>query len=203
MKYTEEFAKQELDIILSSTVRNSIIEPLAKEILAFCKAFGESGQAGGAAGDYRASVIAQTIKDLCQHKPISDITGHEREWEDKNGRGLLMNKRCNGLFKKSDGKCDYINAIAFIDKNGDRIYSPVYIDNKEFELIGERQYVRFPFKPKNFLVDVVRVPVCFHEAKRKKVFFHTERGIRFYYFMVKDTRQLDEVFKYYDKKSFL
>ena len=46
MTNTQKFAQQELDI-LAATVPDAIVTPFAKEILALCEAFGNSGQSGG------------------------------------------------------------------------------------------------------------------------------------------------------------
>ena len=48
MTNTQKFAQKELDI-LAATVPDAIVTPFAKEILALCEAFGNSGQSGGSA----------------------------------------------------------------------------------------------------------------------------------------------------------
>jgi hypothetical protein len=61
MTNTQKFAQQELDI-LAATVPDAIVTPFAKEILALCEAFGNSGQSGGSA-PYTASAISQAVKN--------------------------------------------------------------------------------------------------------------------------------------------
>ena len=81
MTNTQKFAQQELDI-LAATVPDAIVTPFAKEILALCEAFGNSGQSGGSA-PYTASAISQAVKKLLLQEPICDVTGHENEWGDE------------------------------------------------------------------------------------------------------------------------
>ena len=198
------FAKQELDL-LAATVPDAIVTPFAKEILALCEAFGKSGQSGGSA-PYTASAISQAVKSLMLHEPICDITGHESEWGDVSdasiGETLWQNLRCSGIFKRIDGKASYIYAIVWRgEEDWDTFTGRVYIDDKDFELIGSSQYVRFPFKPKTFYVDVVRVPITKEDAETKGLHYIEDGFGDCYYTILKDPSQLDDVFKYYDKKQ--
>ena len=103
MTNTQKFAQQELDI-LAATVPDAIVTPFAKEILALCEAFGNSGQSGGSA-PYTASAISQAVKKLLLQEPICDVTGHENEWVDVSemGDGSIMyqNSRCSALLTVS------------------------------------------------------------------------------------------------------
>lgn len=180
MTNTYMFAQQELDI-LATTVPNAIVTPFAKEILALCEAFGNSGQSGGSA-PYTASAISQAVKKLLLQKPICDVTGHENEWVDVSeacgGNVTYQNSRCSALFK--DG---------------------VESDDKNFELIRSGQFVRFPFKPKTFYIDVVRVPISKEEAEKRELHYIEDGFNECYYTILKDPKQLDEVFEYYDRRN--
>jgi hypothetical protein len=202
MTNTYKFAKQELDI-LAATVPYAIVTPFAKEILALCEAFGKSGQSGGSA-PYTASAISQVVKNLLLHEPICDVTGHEYEWVDVSeymGQPIYQNVRCGGLFKYPDGKCSYNDAIVWQgEEDWDTFTGRVYINDKDFELVGSSQYVKFPFKPKTFYIDVVRVPITKEEAERRNLHYIEDGFNECYYTLVKEPKQLDEVFKYYDKK---
>jgi hypothetical protein len=203
MTNTQKFAKRELDI-LEATTPDAIIIPFAKEILALCEAFGKSGQSGGSA-PYTASAISQAIKKLMLQEPICDVTGHESEWVDiseiNNGEILWQNSRCGGLFKYPNGKLSYVNAIVWKgEKDWDTFTGRVYIDEKDFELIGSSQFAKLPFKPKTFYIDVVRVPISKEEAEKRNLHYIEDGFNKCYYTVVKDTKQLDKVFKYYDKK---
>jgi len=198
MTNTQKFAKQELDI-LAATVPDAIITPFAKEILALCEAFGKSGQSGGSA-PYTASAISQAVKKLLLQEPICDVTGHENEWVDVVD-GMYQNSRCSALFKDGiDGKSYYLDAIVWKGvEDYDTFTGRVYIDDKDFELIGSRQFVKFPFKPKTFYIDVVRVPILKEDAKKRKLHYIEDGFNECYYTILKDPKQLEKVFKYYDK----
>ena len=201
MTNTQSFAKQELDI-LAATVPDAIVTPFANEILALCEAFGKSGQSGGSA-PMTATAISQAVKSLLLQKPICDITGHESEWSNKISQreDLYQNKRCYALFKQGDGSSYYLDAIVWKGKeNWDTFTGRVYIDDKHFELVSSRQYVKFPFKPKTFYIDVVRVPITKEEAESKNMHFIEDGDNKCYYSIIKDLKQLGKVFKYYDKK---
>lgn len=205
MTNTQLFAKQELDI-LAATVPDAIITPFRKEILALCEAFEKSGGSGSSA-PITASAISQAVKKLMLQEPICDITGHDNEWVDIareiKGKILWQNSRCSGLFKNHEGKCNYIDAIHWkgVEK-WDVFTGGVYIDDKSFELIGSSQYVKsFPFKPKTFYIDVLRVPITEEEGEARNLHYIKDGFDKCYYTIVKDPKQLDIVFKYYDKKS--
>ncbi len=208
MTNTQKFAQQELDI-LAATVPNSIVTPFAKEILALCEAFGNSGQSGGSA-PYTASAISKVVKKLLLQEPICPITGHENEWVDVSeiGDGSIMyqNSRCSALFKDGiESKAYYLDAIVWKGvEDYDKFIGRVYIDDKDFELIGSSQFVKFPFKPKTFYIDVVRVPISKEEAEQRNLhYFERPKTNGFnecYYTILKNPKQLGKVFKYYDKK---
>lgn len=203
MKNIQNFAKRELDI-LAATEPDAIVIPFAKEILALCEAFENSEQSGGTA-PYTASVIAQTVKKLMLQEPICDITGHENEWVDVSEMGngsMYQNSRCSALFKDGiEGKAYYLDAIVWKGvEDYDTFTGRVYIDDKDFELIGSDQFVKFPFKPKTFYIDVVRIPITKKEAEKRNLYYIEDNNNKCYYYILKDPKQLDEVFKYYDKK---
>lgn len=203
MTNTQSFAKRELDI-LAATVPFAIVTPFAKEILALCEAFGKSGQSGGSA-PYTAAAITQALKKLLLQDPLCDVTGHDDEWVDitdrNGGEPMWQNSRCSGLFKYSDGKCSYVDAIVWKgEEDHDKFTGRVYVDDKSFELIGSSQYVRFPFKPKTFYLDVVRVPISKQEAEARKLHYIEDRFGDCYYSVLKYPQQFDMVFNYYDKR---
>ena len=200
MTNTQEFAIQELDI-LAATVSDAIITPFRNEILALCEAFGKSGQSGGSA-PMTATAISKAVKSLLLQEPICDVTGHESEWNklDYDDELCFQNKRCSAVFKRKDGKSYYIDAIVWKgEEDWDTFTGLVYIDDKDFELIGSRQYVRFPFKPKTFYIDVLRVPISKSEAEKRNMHFIEDGNSECYYSILKDKKQLNAVFKYYDK----
>jgi hypothetical protein len=204
MTNTQSFAKQELDI-LAATVPNAIVTPFANEILALCEAFGKSGQSGGSA-PMTASAISQAVKHLMLQEPICPVTGIDEEWVNvrevsEEDEMMYQNKRCSALFKSKSGKCWYVDAIVWKgEEEYDTFTGRVYIDDKNFELIGSSQYVKLPFKPKTFYIDVARVPISKEEAEQRKMHFIENEKDDCYYTILKDPKQLDKVFKYYDRK---
>ena len=183
MTNTQKFAKQELDI-LAATVPYAAITPFRKEILALCEVFGKSGQSGGSA-PYTATAISKAIKQLLLHEPICDVTGHDDEWgeslESEKSIDITckQNLRCSALFKKTTHYCGgdesrayYLDAIVWKGvEDYDTFTGRVYIDDKNFELIGSSQFVRFPFKPKTFYIDVVRIPITKEEAENRDLHY--------------------------------
>ena len=200
MTNTQQFAIQELDI-LEATVPDAIVTPFRNEILALCEAFGKSGQSGGSA-PMTATAISQAVKSLLLQEPICDVTGHDSEWNklDYDNEISYQNNRCSAVFKKADGKSYYLEAIIWKgEEKYDTFTGAVYIDDKDFELIRSRQYVRFPFKPKSFYIDVIRVPISKEEAESRNMHYIEDGNNECYYTVLKDPNQLDIVFKYYDK----
>ena len=203
---TFNFAANELNI-LAKTVPDAIITPFRDEILALCEAFGKSGQSGGSA-PYTATAISKAVKKLMLQEPICPVTGIDEEWVDvtemSGGTFLYQNKRCSGLFKYGDGKCSYVDAIVWKGvEDWDTFTGRVYVDNEKFELIGSSQYVRFPFKPKTFYIDVIRIPITKEDAVKggSMGLHYIEDGAgECYYSVLKDPKQLEKVWEYYDKK---
>lgn len=194
MTNTQSFAKQELDI-LAATIPDAIITPFSKEILSLCEAFGRSGQSGGSA-PFTATVISKAIKKLLLFEPICPITGVDEEWinvRDISNEDEMMyqNKRCSALFKSKSGKCWYVDAIVKKVVQTGQCFSGAFWLSREDYLAGDKtkkigcaHYVKsFPFTPKTFYIDVVE-----EEAKDDWEMY------------VKDVKQLNKVWRYYDRK---
>jgi len=182
------FAETELDILCKTHNEKDnppIIKDFIPEILALVNKFGNSGQSGGSA-PYVAGAIADAIKKLCLFQPICGITGIDDEWGIPlgiKGDSTKQNKRCSALFKRSDGKCYYLDAIIFKTQNGGT-WSTSSVKMPDGSTIGSRQFVKgFPFKPKTFTIDVIET-----EVEKDN-----------WEFTIKDESQLDEVFNYYDR----
>lgn len=204
MRKTTIKAKKEFDI-LNKTVEHAVISPYEKEILALCEKFDKSGQSGGSA-QYTAKALSIAIEKLLLHMPICDITGDNDEWDDvtmfSGAVAKFQNNRCSAVFKGGiDGRAHYLDAIVWKgEEEYDTFTGGVYIDNKNFEFICSSQYVKFPFKPKTFYVDVIRVPILKEEAEQRNLHYIEDGFGECYYTILKDPSQLDEVFSYYDKK---
>lgn len=188
---TTDFAKKEIDLIIKSArAKNdtSLIEPFVPEMMSLIKKFGDSGQSGGSA-PFTAGAIVGTLKKLLLQEPATPVTGEDDEWNDVSDisnqpeNTLYQNKRCYALFKDNDGPY-YVDAIVW--KNQDGItWSGNALITPDGERISSSQFVKeFPFEPKTFVVDIEEKEIAPDDWE-----FH-----------IKDQAQLDDVFKYYNKK---
>lgn len=196
MAYTHTHAKRELEI-LAKTVPDAIIAPFKNEILALCEAFGSSGQSGSSA-PFTAAAISQAVKTLMMNETLAPLTGEDHEWIDvtvmNDGKTMYQNNRDSRVFKDGkDGKAYFIDAIIFECSLGERFTGNGSVSYNG-ENIGSTQQIKsFPFQPKTFYVDVID-----HRWKDKEETTPDVNG-DWWTHSIKDEKQLDEVFKYYDK----
>ena len=198
MTNTQSFAARELDILSKSNTdpeNRPLVEPFTKEILALCEAFGNSGQSGGSA-PIVAGAITAAVKTLLLQKSICPITGIDDEWVNVREMSedddlMYQNKRCSALFKSKSGKCWYLDAIVKKTQNGSCFSGGFWLSKDDYlagdktKIIGCAQYVKsFPFTPKTFYIDVIEEEVAKDDWEM----------------YLKDPKQLEKVFKYYDKK---
>ena len=205
MSKTMTKAEQEFDI-LEQTNKEAIVLEFKNEILALVNKFGNSGQSGGSA-PYVSQIISNVVKKLCMQQSISPIMGTDDEWNDmseisisdeKTGT-IFQNKRNSAIFKDNTGAY-YLEAIVWKgEEEYDTFTGGVYIDDKDFEFIRSSQFVKFPFKPKTFYIDVVRVSISKEEAEQRDLHYIEDSFGECYYIILKDPKQLDKVFEYYDK----
>lgn len=192
MSNTKNKAVIEFDI-LKKTVKDAIIMPFKDEILALVDKFGESGQSGGSA-PYTAEAISQAVKKLCLQKPICPITGIDDEWFEHDD-GHFQNTRLSSIFKKTkDGKPYYLDAIVFEGQNGSAFTSNS-VKLKDGSVLKSRQFIKLPFNPKTFYIDVIETEWADKEETVKK------EGGGWWTSVVKDESQLKEIFKYYNKNG--
>lgn len=202
MTNTQSFAANELNI-LAKTVPDAIITPFRDEILALCEAFGKSGQSGGSA-PYTATAISKAVKKLMLQEPICPITGIDEEWTNvreisEEDEMMYQNNRCSALFKSKGGRCWYLDAIVFKGENGNCFTSGSVDLQGEAESGGQTirsaQYIKsFPFEPKTFYIDVLQTEWADKDQTEKK------EGGGWWSAVVKDPKQLEKVWEYYDKK---
>ncbi len=201
MSNTLKHAERELEILSKSNSdpnNRPIIEEFKDEILALVDKFGRSGQSGGSA-PYTAGAISQAVKKLCLQETIAPLTGEDDEWNDvtnlTNGEVMYQNNRESGVFKDGkNGKPYYIYAIVFDGDIGGR-FTGSGSTKLNGETINSRQYIKsFPFTPKIFYVDVID-----HRWKDKEENIPDVNG-DWWTHSIKDEKQLEEVYQYYDKK---
>ena len=196
MTNSQSHAKRELEI-LAKTTPDAIVIPFAKEIIALCEAFEKSGQSGGSA-PYTASVISQAVKTLMSFETLAPLTGEDSEWTDvtsnNDGKPMFQNNRDSRVFKDGkEGKAYFIDAIVFDGDIGGRFTGNGSVTHNA-ENIGSTQYIKeFPFKPKTFYVDVIDHRWADKEEKTPDV------NGDWWTHSIKDEKQLEEVFGFYNK----
>ena len=201
MSNTKSHAERELEILVKTTP-DAIIREFIPEIIALCEAFGKSGQSGGSA-PYTAGAISQTVKKLCLHETIAPLTGKNDEWNSGVGqieeKEVYQNNRLSSVFKDGKGgQAYYIDAVVF---QGEEKYDSFTGSVGD---VRSRQYIKvFPFTSKSFYIDVKK-----EYYKRKpdetKEYYEEDRtdGTKKYYkYVIKDPKQLEEVYAYYDKNA--
>lgn len=203
------YAQHELDILCQTAGPNSddrpLIEEFIPEMLALLDKFGESGQSGGSA-PYTANAICSTLKKLMLQKPICPITGVDDEWNDVSSMShdklpSYQNNRCSAVFKNgTDGRAYYLDAIVWKgDTEGE--------SGNDWDTftgtcwgITSRQFIKsFPFTPKTFYIDVHRVP---YDPSVHPVSESVSCGPGDFVYLIKDEKQLDEVWEYYNKFTY-
>lgn len=182
--------------ILEKSVKDPIILPFKKEILALVDAFGESGQSGGSA-PFTTAAIVKAVENLCMQNPICPITGIDEEWGVScTNDDLYQNKRLSSVFKEGkDGNPFYLDAIIFRCQDGSCITS-CDIKLPSGGSISSRQFIKLPFKPKSFYIDVIDTE--WHKDSVTGELTEQEGG-GWWTHVVKDEKQLDEVFEYYER----
>ena len=187
------YAERELDI-LAEQIPNSVVLPFRDQILAICEAFLESGQSGMSA-PFVATALSNTIKNyyslnLYVILRVMKVNGM-----------MCQDTRCSSLFKNENGICTYGQAIVWRgEQEYDTYTGGVYSGVGEFELISSSQCVKFPFKPKTSYVDVIRIPISKELADLRDIHYTEDGSGECYYSVVKNPKQLEEVFSYYTKR---
>jgi len=145
---------------------------ICENVLELLEVFSSQGHSGTS-----APYCINMFSKLANYKPLSPITCVDSEWIDQ-GNDVFQNNRCSAVFKKGkDGKPYYLDAIVWRTQGGSTWSGTA-------EEITSRQYIRLPFTPKTFYIDVIEEEVSKDNWN----------------FTIKDRTQLDEVFEYYDKE---
>jgi len=164
--------------------------PSIRKILKICVGQGHSGMS---IHPY-ANAMGRTIKNAMLMQPLSPITGDDSEWTEVGETipDTSQNKRCSAVFKTNKtGKSHYLDAVVFQGEDKHDSFTG------QVEDIRSRQYVKFPFTPKTFYINVVREKYA--ESKHGNKAKATSCGDGDYVYFIKDRKQLEEVFEYYDE----
>jgi len=164
---------------------------LGDAVMELVEKFSSQGHSGGS-----APLVVGLFQKVALYKPLCPITGEDSEWSNSFGNDeTYQNKRLSSLFKQGeDGRAYYLNAIVFNGEDpGDTFTGTV-------GGVRSRQYVKeFPFTPKTFYIDVRREEYDENNPDHKGSADVVSCGSGDYVYFIKDPKQLDEVFMYYDK----
>ena len=126
------------------------------------------------------ALARETFIRLANQENLTPITCSDDEWGEptrwRGERESYQNTRLSSVFKEGkDGKPYYIDAVVFREESG--VCFTGSAQTSDGETISSRQYIKLPFEPRRFYIDVVEVD----EVN-----------------MIKDPKQLEEVFDYYE-----
>lgn len=144
--------------------------------------------------DYGNAIQRKIAQDifitLAKQQPILPIMNVDMEWGEPtfSDDDTFQNKRLSSVFKKGeDGRPYYLDSIVWKNQNGSCWGGTALFHipgTEEVERIGPSHYIKVPFEPRTFYIDVIEEEVTPDDWE-----FH-----------IKDPLQLEEVFEYYDKK---
>jgi hypothetical protein len=170
----------------------SLIQNLHPEIIALAKKFSKDGHSG-VSGPYAAVFIGRVISKVLSYETLVPINNTPDEWElchrDKNAKkNIYQNKKCFSVFKDgAEGKPYMVDAIIFRKRGFDFTHNGKGIKDQNRKSITSAQYInKFPFWPKKFIVNVTKVKIELTGRLEDRI---------------KDPKQLERVFKYYDRKN--
>jgi len=142
---------------------------MQENVLALIEIFAKQGHSGMSA-PYCISVFEK----LANYKLLTPIKSIDDFKFTEVSENTCQSSVISSVFKcEKTGKAYYLDAITWRDKSGGW--------HGTAGNLGSSQYVKYPFTPKTFYIDVN----CDDENN----------------FSVKDESQLNEVFEYYDKKT--
>ena len=158
---------------------------LADAVMELVKVFAEQGHSG-----MSASMTRSLFNKVADYKPLTPITGEDKEWAEC-GAGF-QNIRCSAIFKETkDSTPYYLDAIVWQGENSRDTFTG------QVEDIRSRQFIKLPFIPKTFYINVYRE--LYDKTKHPDSSRVISCGTGDYVYFIKDRSQLDEVFKYYLK----
>ena len=164
-----------------------------RAVMELVKVFAKQGHSG-----MSASLVRNLFNKVADFKPLTPITCEEEEWSNGiSGNDTFQNKRCSAVFKEGkDGKPYYIDAIVFRGQNGS-CFTGSSVKLKNGDTIKSGQFIKLPFTPKTFYIDVIETE--WHKDKKTGKLTKQDGG-GWWTSVVKDESQLKEVFEYYLKQ---
>lgn len=148
-------AEVEFDI-LQQEIPDSVALHFKEEILSILDKLGsEELGLSGAAAPYYVGAIADAIKKLGSHKPLTPIRNKEDGFTGRRDPEFnsVQNMRDSALFREGDDTVTYIDAVKWYDVEGDYHFS----GGKVGGISCSQQVHSFPFTPKSFSIGVKKV----------------------------------------------
>jgi len=162
---------------------------IQENVMELLEVFSKQGHSGSS-----APFCINYFKKLAAFEPLSPIKCDDAEWNTCHD-GTYQNSRLSTVFKKGkNGKPYYIDAVVFKGQNGS-CFTGNSVKLKDGTTLSSRQFIRLPFKPKTFYIDVIETE-WYKDKKTGELIKQKDGG--WWTSVVKDERQLKEVFEYYD-----
>ncbi len=177
---------------------NLAIKDFIPDIISITEKFSGQGHSGGSAPFY-AGALSSAIKNVLLFNPLSPLTGEDSEWNnDISNDDHYQNNRLSSVFKEGkDGQAYYLDAIVWSGEDEHDTFTG------GVEELQSRQYIKsFPFVKKTFYINVKKEYYDGKPAETKPYYEedHKDGTKAYYQYVIKNRKQLDEVFNYYDKK---
>lgn len=157
-----------------------IIDKFEEPIRSILEINGKQGHSGSSANFYAAH-MSEIVNNAMLMKPLGPITGIDCEWVDVNDEFFQNNRECAVFKNKETKKSHYLDAIVWSGKEEWDTFTG------QVEDIHSSQNISFPFVPKTFYIDVVKI-------------YQDEAGEEYTY-KIKDRKQLEKVAEYYDMEE--
>jgi len=158
---------------------------IQENVIDLLTVFSSQGHSG-----FSAPYCIEYFRKLANHEPLSPIQCTAEEWVDVSeysGKSMFQNKRLSSIFKNGmEGKPYYLDAIIFKDQDGCTFTS------NDCDGISSRQFIKLPFIPKTFYIDVISKEWVDQSETEEK------EGGGWWSSKIKDRKQLWEVFTYYE-----
>ena len=200
MALKEHFEK-ELEIMRKSVVEEGdelIIEPFVEQIREIINIFSKQGHSGGSA-PFAIGALSKTIKAVLGFQILSPLTGEDSEWRDvsemNDNEPMWQNLRDSSVFKDADGNCSYNSAIVWKGEDTWDTFTGGINGYRSSNYIKE-----FPFMPRTYYVDVTR-ELYDENNPEHKTLDRVDTGHGEMIYKIKDPKQLEEVFNYYNQRT--
>lgn len=178
-----EHAKREFLKLGYKPIEESEDDPnkwIQENVIELLEVFSKQGHSGSS-----APYVIEYFRKLAAFDPIAPILCTDDEWnyvDDRNN--IYQNNRCSAIFKNGEnGKPYYIDAIIWKNQKGYTYTGGVF--NSKNEKITSRQYIKVPFRPKSFYIDVIDYEISPDDWES----------------YIKDESQLKDVWKYYEHQE--